>query len=326
VAREAIISEGRPSSSAAIPAALNLSLAAAHVAINLYQFFLLPLFLLPASRWWALTLLPLVALNNPFWSLIHEAIHDMLHPSRRVNRAAGRLLAIFFGSPFLILRLSHLLHHKLNRSAVEATELYAPEKTSKARAALGYFWQILGGLYVLEFLSPLLFFLPRAVLRRMERKYFSGADLAGHLMKGLMRDEAIREMRIDGLVIFTLLAASALCYGASWPWLAALLVGRAFLISFLDNVYHYGTPIDDTFYARNLALGKILSAGLLHFNLHGIHHKNPAIPWRSLPLVFRQQSMRFEGNYFAAAVGQFGGPKTRAEMYPHSISPLPRGR
>src|SRR5947207_5347376 len=118
---------------AAITAEANIALAAAQLLVNLFQFFILPLFLLPASRWWALALLPVAALNNPYWSLIHEAIHDLLHPSRRVNRAAGRALALFFGAPFLVLRLSHLLHHKLNRSVVEATEIYAPEKCSKSR-------------------------------------------------------------------------------------------------------------------------------------------------------------------------------------------------
>jgi len=311
---EAAVPEPGRSSAPSISAGLNLSLAGLHVLVNVYQLFLLPLYLLPSSPWWALTLVPLALLNNPFWSLLHEAIHDMFHPSRRVNRAAGRLLAIFFGSPFLILRLSHLLHHKLNRSPVEATELYAPEKTSRRRASLGYFAHILGGLYLLELASPLLFFLPRIALRRMERKYFSGADLPGNLMRGLMRDEAVREMRLDGLVILSLLAASAASYGAYWPLLAVVLLARAFLISFLDNVYHYGTPIDDTFYARNLSLPAVCSAGLLNFNLHGIHHRNPAIPWIGLPQVFRQQSMQFEGHYFSAAFRQFGGPRTRSEM------------
>jgi len=302
------------SSAAPVLSGLNLPLAGFHVLANIYQFYLLPLFLLPSSPWWALTLLPLAALNNPFWSLLHEAIHDMFHPSRRINRLAGRVLAVFFGSPFLILRLSHLLHHKLNRSPVEATDLYAPEKSSKARASLGYFSHILGGLYLLELASPLLFILPKILLRRMERRYFSGADLPGNLMRGLMRDEGIREMRIDGLVILALLAASAASYGVNWPWLAGILLARAFLISFLDNVYHYGTPVDDTFYARNLSLPRVFSMGLLHFNLHGIHHRNPAIPWIGLPQAFRQQSLQFEGNYFAAAIRQFSGPKTRSEM------------
>ena len=311
---EAVASRKGQSTASAIPAALNLSLAAAHALVNLYQFFILPLFLLPSSPWWVVTLLPLVALNNPFWSLIHEAIHDMFHPSRRINRAAGRLLAVFFGAPFMVLRLSHLLHHKLNRSPVEGTELYEPEKTSRSRAALGYFWQILGGLYLLELISPWLFFLPRGFLRRMEIKFFSGADLAGHLMKGLTRDEAIREMRTDGMAILALLAASALSYGAQWPWLAGALLARAWLISFLDNVYHYGTPVNDTFYARNLSLPALLSMGLLHFNLHGIHHRNPALPWITLPQAFRQQSLQFDDGYFSSALRQLSGPIPLSEL------------
>jgi fatty acid desaturase len=293
---------------AAIPAGVNIALAAAHLTANVYQFFILPLFFLPLSPWWALTLAPLALSNNPYWSLIHEAIHEMFHPARRVNRAAGRVLAVFFGAPFLVLRLSHLLHHKLNRSLVEATEVYAPEKTSRGRAAAGYFAYIFGGLYLLELASPLMFFLPRFALRRLERRYFAGADLPGNLMRGLMRGAAVTEMRLDGTLVLVLFAASAVCYGAWWPCLAGALFARAFLISFLDNVYHYATPVNDTFYARNLSLPRLLSAGLLHFNLHGIHHKNPAIPWIGLPVAFRRQARACDGEYFSAALGQLNGP------------------
>src|SRR5581483_425010 len=251
-----------------ISARLNLCLAAFHLLANVFQFFILPLVLLPKSLWWALALLPLAALNNPFWILIHEGIHDMLHPSRRVNRILGRLLSYFFGAPFLVLRLSHLLHHKLNRSLIEATEIYAPERRSWARAALGYFAHIFGGLYLLELASPLMFFLPRAVLRRMEAKYFTGADVPGNLMRGLMRDQPVREMRIG-----------------------------------------------DTFYARNLSLPKAFSAGLLHFNFHGIHHRNPAIPWTGLPVAVRQQRLSFDSGYATAALGQLGGPIPQERLY-----------
>jgi fatty acid desaturase len=311
---EAVRPRKRQGSATAIPATLNLFLATAQLLVNVYQFFVLPLFLLPSSLWWAATLVPLAALNNPFWSLIHEAIHDMFHPSRRVNRATGRLLAFFFGSPFLVLRLSHLLHHKLNRSPLEGTELFDPEKSSRPRACLGYFSQILGGLYFLEVISPWLFFLPRRLLGRMERSFFSGENLAGNLMKGLMREEAIREMRADGAVILALFAVSAVSYGAHWPWLAGALLARAFLISFLDNVYHYRTPVNDVFYAENLWLPGFLSATLLHFNLHGIHHRNVAIPWIELPEAFLEESGIFHGNYFVAAARQLRGPVPIAEL------------
>lgn len=302
------------SSPSAITAEVNMSLAAAHLTANLFQFFILPLYLLPASRWWALALVTLALLNNPFWSLIHESIHDLLHPSRRVNRAVGRTLALFFGAPLLVLRLSHLLHHKLNRSLIEATEVYAPEKTSRRRAALGYFANILGGLYLLELASPLMFFLPRAVLRRIEKKHFMGADLPGNLMRGLMRAEAVSEMRTDGIAILILFGASAFCYGANWPFLIAALALRAFLISFLDNVYHYETPIGDTFYARNLSLPHFFSLGLLHFNLHGVHHRNPSIPWAGLPEAFSQQGLVLDGGYLVAALAQMRGPIPQANL------------
>ena len=63
------------------------------------------------------------------------------------------------------------------------------------------------------------------------------------------------------------------------PLLFLALLARGFLISFLDNVYHYETPVSDVFYAKNLRLAAPLAKLLLNFNFHGIHHVNPAIPW-----------------------------------------------
>ncbi|TAK04456.1 fatty acid desaturase [bacterium] len=308
--------EKKDDHSLAVPYKLNVTLAAGHVLINLYQFFILPLYFLPRSPWWALTLAPVAALNNPFWSLIHEAIHDMFHPSSRINAAAGRVLSVFFGSPFRVLRFSHLMHHKFNRTPLEGTELYDPERSSRFRAAPGYYFQILGGLYLLEFVSPLPFFLPLNRLRAWVQRSFKSDTLRGILFKSLMSDEAIREMRTDGLAVFALFGLSAFCYGEYWGLLVAALAVRAFLISFLDNVYHYRTPVNDIFYAGNLRLSRPLSTMLLHFNLHGIHHRNPAIPWSILPQVFGAERRKFDGNYFTAAARQLWGPVPLSEL-PH---------
>lgn len=299
--------EGRGFSQA-VPAGINFGLAAGHLLLNLYLFFFLPIWFLPHSAWWGLTLIPLAALNNPFWSLIHEAIHDLFHPSQRVNAFFGRLLSIFFGSPFRVLRLSHLLHHKLNRTPLEGTDIYDPEKSSKLQASLGYYSYIFGGLYLLEVLSPLLFYLPRRILSRMRQRYFNGETLSGIWFRSLTTREAVREVRTDGVLILVLLALSFACYGENWGWLAGSLIARAFLVSFLDNVYHYRTPVNDIFYARNLRLPFFASKALLYFNLHGIHHQNPAIPWIRLPEVFGIGSQPFSGNYFAAAWRQLYGP------------------
>lgn len=291
-----------------IPLIVNFYLAALHLLLSLYQLFFLPLFLLPESLWWALTLVPVALLSNSYWSVIHETIHDLFSPSGRANLAAGRLLGIFFGSPFPVLRIGHLIHHRLNRTPIEGAELYDPKKTSKMKAGLGYYFQILGGLYLFEVLSPLPFLLPRRWLDFLQRRFFSRETLSGLFWKSLVNDEAIRTIRTDGSAALALLCLSAACYGENWKLLLGAFLMRAFLISFLDNVYHYGTPVNDIPYARNLRLPVFLARAMLHFNLHGVHHRNPAIPWSRLAAVFGNESGPFDSGFFASAARQLRGP------------------
>ena len=130
---------------------VNFSLAAMHISVNIFQFFILPLYFFPNSVWWGLILVPFAGLNNPFWALIHEAIHDLLSSSNRINSALGRLLSVYFGAPFHVLRLTHLSHHKFNRSPSEkGTEIYDPEEVSRLKASFEYFYYILCGLYILD--------------------------------------------------------------------------------------------------------------------------------------------------------------------------------
>ncbi len=297
-------------------AALNFSLAAAHVLANLFQFFVLPLYLLPQSMAWSLALIPLAASNNSFWALIHESIHDLLDSSRRRNNAAGRLLAVLFGSPFRLLRLTHLSHHKFNRSLKErGTEIYDPETTSELKAWLRHFGQILGGLYLSEVLTPLLFFLPRRSFKNLARRIPDPSS--GHeqwLARNLTDARAFREIRIDAASILIFFALSALCYrGHEWLF-AAILLCRAFFISFLDNVYHYGTPLDHPSSGYNLRLPKFLSNLILNFNLHGVHHVYPYLPWTRLPEFLVRQGARYDQGYFTAAARQLRGPVPLSEI------------
>lgn len=291
-----------------IPAAINLSLGLFYIAIHFYQFIYLPLRLLPVSVNWAWTLVPLALLTNPYWSLIHEAIHDLFHSHRTVNTFFGRFLSILFGAPFRILRMSHLLHHKLNRLPIEGTEFYDRATSSKGRAAPGYYFQISLGLYLFEIMSPLFFLLPRPLLEAFRRRFMRRDSVGALLMQNWLGAESLREIRFDGLLTLSWLTLSALCYGEFWPLLAALLLARGFLISFLDNIYHYATPVGDIFYAKNLRLPPPLAYLLLHFNLHGMHHVNPAIPWSDLPAAFDAEAGKYHGGYFSAAWSQLRGP------------------
>jgi fatty acid desaturase len=297
-------------------AALNFSLAAAHVLANLFQFFVLPLYLLPKSMAWSLALIPLAASNNSFWALIHESIHDLLDSSRRLNDAAGRLLAVFFGSPFRLLRLTHLSHHKFNRSLKErGTEIYDPQATSKIKAQLRHFGQILGGLYLSEVLTPLLFLLPRRLFHDLARRMPDPESRHEQwLARNLTDARAFREIRIDGAATLIVFALSAFCYrGHEWLF-AAILLSRAFFISFLDNVYHYGTPLNRASSGYNLRLPKFLSSLILNFNLHGVHHVYPYLPWTRLPEFLVRQGAFYDQGYFTAAARQLRGPVPLPEI------------
>ena len=296
------------------PVRVNAALAAIHLGVNVYQFLVLPIWLLPLSTVWAWTLVPLALLNNAYWSLIHEAIHDLFHPVSRINMLFGRVASVLFGAPFRILRLSHLLHHKLNRKPMEATELFDATNSSRLGAAWGYYFQILGGLYLIEFLSSLLLFLPRVWIRAFHRRFVKMESVSGILLQNWTTDEAIREIRFDGGLVLSWISLSLWCYGEHWPLLVAVIAARGWFISFLDNVYHYRTPVNEIFYARNLWLPAPLDRLLLHFNLHGVHHKNPALSWYELPEVFKKQAGIYQGNYLAAALGQLSGPVALQEL------------
>jgi len=165
---------------------VNSSLAVIQVLANLFELFILPLYLLQRSAHWSWVIIPISILNNPFWALVHEAIHDVFSSSNRTNLAAGRLLSIFFGSPFHVLRLTHLSHHKFNRSPLEkGTEVYDPTKSSKLRAKFTYFFYIFSGLYLLEVFSTWLFFLPTKIFHGVGRRL---VDQGNDQEKWLARD------------------------------------------------------------------------------------------------------------------------------------------
>ena len=298
------------------PENVNFCLAAIQLFANVFELFILPLYLLQKSVHWSLVIIPISVLNNPFWALIHEAIHDVFSSSNRTNLAVGRLLSIFFGSPFHVLRLTHLSHHKFNRSPLEkGTEVYDPTKSSKLRAKFAYFFYIFSGLYLLEVFSTWLFFLPRKIFHGFGRRLVDlGNDQEKWLARRFMEAKTLREIRIDGVAILLIFGLGAFCYGTHWKVLASILLIRMFLISFMDNVYHYGSTLNVTVSGHNLWLPRILSILILNFNFHRIHHRNPAVPWQKLPRLFAEHADTFDGSLLTAAVDQLRGPIALADL------------
>ena len=300
---------------------LNYGLCIVHVALNVFVLFVFPLLLLPnpgAAVW---VVVAISCTSNGLFSVLHEAVHRSLAPTTRLpligismNDLLGRLVGVCFGSPFDFIATAHVTHHSVNRTQDEHLEVYGDAMTAADRRsfAIGYYFFLLGGLYKAELVVPLLFCLPRHIAESMLTGAFRTDPMASQVLRRIFRSPGhLRSIRTDACIILASIAVSAVLYGRYWWLLAIHFVIRAFLISFLDYLYHYGSPLGDRLHGYNLRLPRWLSPAILNFNYHGIHHRFPALPWRSLERVFVNEALVFDNDYVTQAVSQLRGPMTR---------------
>ena len=288
---------------------LNAGLSVVFALVGVWTLWLLPI-VLPRWPFAAWSLVAVVFVTTTWWSLIHETIHGLLFRNRRLNDAAGRLLAVLFLLPFRPVAFGHLFHHRRNRSDLDRAEFY-PRGASKTAAALAYYARLLGGLYFAECAVSLAVWLPHAWLRRLAPRRFLEAGLVSDarlLENTLLQPRSLWATRLDSACILLSLGVSVWFYGNhAWMLILALL-GRGLLLSLMDNAYHYATPLDAPRYALNLGLPRPLSSAILHFNLHRIHHLHPAAPWYHLPALYRAAHDQPDGGYLALALRQLRGP------------------
>ena len=294
-------------------ARLNRGFAATIVVTHVTAFLVVPLLLLPSSQYWSLLLLAFMALTVPHWALIHEAIHGHLDQDTTRNELWGRALAILFGAPFATLRFGHLSHHALNSRASERAELFDPRATPGWRAWLVFYFRLTIGLYLVEVASSLLCFLPQSQLRRVVRKLFyeGAADARGMAERAerqLLEPARLRAIRVDAALTLGWLVIGLVAYGsAAWMLLLAL-IGRAFLVSFMDNAPHYGGELDEPGQGYDMHLPAPLARLVLNTNLHGTHHRHPNLPWTALPAAFGEDGQGYSGSYLRVPLRQLRGP------------------
>jgi fatty acid desaturase len=291
----------------AAPSPLNGALVAGAIAVQLGALLALPL-AIDADPRWGLALAPVVLATNSYWSLVHEAIHGLLFANRRINDAAGRLLGILFAAPFRPLRTGHLLHHRFSRTPRERTEVFDPAHTPRWRAALAYYPRLVGGLYLAEVMVAAAALAPKRALAALERRLEGDHTVVHLVVRALREPGAHAELRADAAAIAALYGASLALYGAHWWMLAAALAGRAFLVSFADNAYHYGTALDAPRDAKNVRAPRWVEAALLNFTLHGVHHLHPSLPWHALRPRFVAAGQRYDERWLGALARQLRGP------------------
>jgi fatty acid desaturase len=299
---------------ALIPARRNLLLAVVFGAAQLYMLVLYPLGVITAPSLALPVLVLSTILTYPCWILIHEAIHSMLSANRSTNHLLGRLLSILQGSPFAVLKLVHLLHHKFNR-VEDYAEVYDPARTSRRRAVIHHYYTVLAGRYWSEVLACFVVWLPQGRRDRMIRNLLGDGEMATRTQHGMARKDTLGEARADSVLCVALLIGACWLYRHDLPTLIAALSGRALLISFFDDAYHYGTARNSR-EAPHPARNHELAAPwlVLNFNHHGLHHRYPSLPWSKLAAKAREEDLVFDGGYFSSALRQLRGPIPLSEL------------
>lgn len=279
------------------------------LALNLSLLFIIP-FLLKNSVWWSLLALPALVCSNTYWALMHEGIHYSLFPNKKVNDYLSRAMGIVFGCAFNVVRAGHLLHHRMNRTHHDRTEVFEPEKQKWLNKCLYYYWFITGGLYQIEVLICFLSFVPKALLlNKLKNAAHAKSDPESidYFHKQLERPNILNQIRIDTVLTIALYSISFILYGKLWWVLIVFLLVRGFLISMADNLPHYNTPINDRRFAYNLRASNWLRMLLLNFNYHRVHHHYPNVPWHQLPEVYAEKDNVARYSYGRQWLNQFKG-------------------
>ena len=301
------------------PVGLNLFLIFVVLGGTFFQLFVLPLLLHGVGLQAAWFLLPIMLIQPLHWSLIHEAIHSHLLPGRRAEAFWTRLLSVTHWLPFDATRFCHLVHHRYSRHAYDRADVYNG-RGAYSIAWLRYRWGLCGGIYIGLLMTPLIAFVPvsrgaRLMANTVPLQEEGDSDVRRLFVSLVNNSSKRRRTRRDFATALALYCTSAWLYGGWWPVLLAAMYVRGVWYSLADNLAHHDVAHDEPSRARNHTLPRVLGLVLMNHHLHLTHHRVPQAPWLALGRMRSSEEMRGHGNYFTAAIRQFG------PSYPRIISP-----
>lgn len=222
---------------------------------------------------------------NSVYAIVHEAEHRMLFRDRRLNDAAGVLMALFFPAPFHLLRQGHLGHHQRNRSDDEAFDFYF-EGEHPVWKCMQLYGTLTGLYWLMVVLSNVVVLFFPFVLRReffrFDRPSAAFMDALNPRYNGLIRVEALAVLSLHGAILW-IAAIPVTTY-------AVMYAGFGFSWSAMQYVHHFGTARHVLEGARNLWIGAPIDAIWLNHNWHLTHHKHPTVPWVHLPQLGRGEN------------------------------------
>ena len=283
---------------------LNIILSVILILFHAFFYLVLPI-LIKNSILWSLCSISFILLTTTYWSLIHDCTHMSFNPEKKINFGFGRIMSIFFLSPFYLLRLGHLLHHRLNRTPIDTSEANSGK--------FYYYFRLSIGLFLQELSGNLLIFLPKKYIYQFAKKQGNNIPEIEKIilsnLKNRLMETNVTSTRIDAIFILLLIFITFWLYGEHWLILLASLTGRGFIVSVSDNSYHYNTKLNLAKSGRNLYLPRLGELLILNFNLHNVHHNYPNVPWWQLPVYFKKLNASYDLGYIKSALLQLTCPQ-----------------
>lgn len=272
-----------------IPARANLLIAAAAIAVSMACLWVAS----HAGAWWVVALAAVLFSysNNTIFSLHHEAVHRLFSPHPRLNDAAGVCLAGFFPTIFSVQRISHLGHHRRNRTDEELYDYFLPHQSWWLKTywiyclLTGFYWAIIPLAMTVYLLCPWAF----------RSKAFQDGPARWWGFRPFVCDIArapIRRLWLEGMA--TLLLQTALVWALDLSLVGWLACYWAFGLNWSSVQYsdHAGSPRDVIEGAWNLRFWPFARWTFLNYNFHLAHHRQPHVPWIHLPTLVRPGDAR----------------------------------
>jgi fatty acid desaturase len=282
-------------------------------AVCTIAFFLIPALALVFDSIWATLLLaiPFAIVQTTIYSLLHEAEHNLFHPSKKHNRFYGVFLGLMFGGSFTFLKISHLRHHSQNRSDMEIFDYYY-ENESKLKKMLGFYYIMIGGFWLLIPLASVLIGIMPTVLRLYLSKNHNYAK--GKLSQ--FTPYQLDDIRKEGLALLFFQCAVFLIFDS-----APLLIFYGLHALVWSSQNYIGHAFSERHVIRGAHNHRISWFGkwiYLNFNLHLVHHRFPNVPWIHLPQLLDQY--RQEHNFMQAWARLWKGPVPISRSAAYSVS------
>jgi len=238
------------------------------VAVFFVALWCLGAWLVQSGPHWSLWLLGCTVIGVSIHGLVvlmHEGIHGSLFRSKALDRWFGFALGIPSLVSFTAYRVTHLAHHRYNRTADDPDEFTNLTRNGRLLALAFYLWMVAGTFVYF------LFHVPVTAFTRG---------------KPAERRAALMEYGVLGIVY-----GAVLWFGWRFGWLNALL--QCWLLPMIvavicGNVRGWaehmmtipGHPLTQT---RTVTSNAVVSFLTLNLNYHLEHHLFPGMPWYNLP-------------------------------------------